>query len=315
MKKFKICIANDWVSDKQAHYLNKDGFLKALHILREKEGWDTVFIKKSSPGSFDHEYVKFKYVEDVKQGILAEKPDAILFFGDLSRPILGEFEDSKIPIAVAMSGGTFNEYVHVPDIMFVESQVYVDLFKGDAKKVVRAFGTNTTVFKPTKQPKIWDAVFPATFASWKRHDLFAEAMGKNGLACGWFQPNEPQCWEVCQEKGTALLHHQNAESVNLIYNMGKTCVITSNAQGGSQRTVLEAMACNVPVITMSDSDKTTPFIEECGIGGIVEPDAMKIREVVWDWMNRKVDTRDWVMENYSEEIYANQLKEGILSIC
>ena len=315
MKRFKLVISNDWKSDKQAHYLKKDGFLKALHILREKEGWDTIFIKQSSPGYFDHEYVQFKYVEDVKEGILAEKPDCILFFGDLSRPILKEFEDSKIPIAVALTGGTFKDYAHVPDIMFVESQVYVDMFKGDVKKVVKAFGTNTTVFKPTKQPKIWDAVFPATFASWKRHNLFAEAMGKNGLACGWFQPNEPLCWQVCQEKGTAILHHQNAESVSLLYNMSKTCLITSNAQGGSQRTVLEAMACNIPVIVMSDSDKTTEYVKECGQGSIVEPDAVKMREVVWDAFGETPTTRDWIMENYSEEIYANQLKEGILSIC
>ena len=317
MSKFRLVVANDWVSDKQAHYLNKDGFLKALHILRERDGWDTVFIKKSSPGSFDHAYVQFKYVEDVKQGILDEKPDAILFFQDLSRPILGEFEDSKIPIALALVGGTFKDYIHVPDIIFVESQVYLDSLKGDAKKVVKAFGTNTEIFYPTKQPKIFDAVFPATFASWKRHNLFAEAMGEKGLACGWFQPNEPQCWQICQEKGTAILHHQNAESVNLLYNMSRTCVITSNAQGGSQRTVLEAMACNIPVIVMSDSDKTTEFVREVGIGGIVEPDANKIREevVAWVGVGGSVNTRDFIMENYSAEIYATKLKEGIESIC
>ena len=314
MAKLKLVISNDWVSDKQAHYLNKDGFLKALHILREKEGWDTVFIKKSSPGYFDHAYVQFKYVEDVKQGILDEKPDAILFFGDLSRPILKEFEDSKIPIALALTGGTFKDYVHVPDIIFVESQVYYDDLKGSAKKVVKAFGTNTEIFHPIEQPKIFDACFPATFAGWKRHELFAEAMGSKGLACGWFQLQEPQCFQVCREKGTALLHHQNAESVNLIYNMSRTCVVTSNSHGGSQRTVLEAMACNIPVIVMQDSDKTTEYIRDCGVGEIVSPTPGAIREAVERLKDKKVNTREWILANYSEKIYAQKLKEGILSI-
>lgn len=311
----KLVVANDWYSDKQAHYLNKDGFLKSLDIFQKEYGWDVIFIKKSSPGFFQHPYVLFKYAEDVKQAILDEKPDCVLFFCDLSRPILEELKGCGIPIALAFTGGPYDDYEDAPDIIFVESQVYYDRFKARGRNVMRAFGTNTEIFKPMPQPKIFDACYPATMASWKRHHLFAEAMGSKGLVCGWWQPHEPHCWQVCQQYGTALLHHQNAESVNLIYNMSKTCVITADSTGGCQRTVLEAMSCNVPVIVTADSDKTTEYVRDCGVGEIVYPDSKSIRDAVEKWKDQKVNTREWILNNYSEHHYASKMKEGIVSIC
>lgn len=311
----KLAVVNDWFSDKMNQW-NKDGFLKCLDIFQREYGWEVIFFKKSEPGIFKHPYVYFHYVDDVKKAVLDYKPDAILGFSDLSRPYLGELKGSGIPIALAFSGGPYDDYEEVPDIIFVESQVYYDRFKARGRNVVKAFGTNTEIFKPIpEQPKIFDACYPATMATWKRHYLFAEALGSRGLVCGWWQPHEPHCWQVCQKYGTALLHHQNAESVNLIYNMSRTCVITADSTGGCQRTVLESMACNVPVIVTVDSDKTTEFVRACGVGEIVYPEPEAIRQAVEKWKNQKVSTREWILNNYSEKIYASKLKEGIMSIC
>ena len=148
-------------------------------------------------------------------------------FCDTSRPLLKDLEDCGIPLALAFTGGLFEEYVHIPDIIFTESRSYVDWLKDNgAKKVTQAFGTNTDVFKPIDQPKVWDAIFPATFAAWKRHAIFAEAVGNKGLAAGWPQPHEPQCVQYCLDAGCSVLHHQNAESMAYLYNMSRTCVVT-----------------------------------------------------------------------------------------
>lgn len=314
----KLIVTNDWWSDKMAHNLNKDGLLKALDIFQKEYGWDVKFVKKSQPGFFKHEYVLFQYVEDPKKLILEEKPDAILFFGDLARPLLGELKDCGIPIALAFSGGTFTNHINVPDIIFVESKVYLDRLSAMRENIVQAFGTNTEVFRPVKQPKIFDAVFPATFATWKRHKLFAEAGNSRWLACGWFQPREMQCWKVCRDNGIAVLHHQNAESMSLIYNMSKTCVITSDSTGGSQRTVLEAMAVGIPPVVMEDSDKTTEYVKESGFGKIVHPDPEDIRKAVEELIANPPDPQkgiDYIRSKYTAEIYAKKLKEGILDIC
>jgi glycosyltransferase involved in cell wall biosynthesis len=317
----KIVIANDWYSDKQGHYTNKDGFLRCLDIFQRDYKWEVIFIKKSSPGYFQHPYVLFKYVEDVKSEILNQKPDCILLFSDLSRPLLGELRGCGIPIAQAFTGGAYDKFEDVPDIIFVESQVYYDRFKAHGRNVVKAFGTNTEVFKPMPQPKIFDACQTCTFAGWKRHELFAEALGGGkykALACGWWQPHEPQCWQICQEKGIVLLHHQNAESVNLIYNMSRTCVLTADNSGGSQRSVLEAMAVGIPPIVMSDNDKTTEFVRESGFGKIVLPEPSAIRNAVDELIKSPPDSQigiNYIKSKYTEHHYAEKLKKGIESIC
>lgn|SRR3990167_1687739 len=311
----KLAVVNDWYDKKSAVYWNKDGILKMLSVLRDRDGWEIVFFKKHDQTfTWDHDYVKLSFSPDPKQQLLDWNPDCILFFGDFSRPIMGELAGSKIPKAICYSGGRFTDYMQVPDIVFVESKSYVDWMKPMGLNVVQAFGTNTELFKPYKQPKFFDGFFPATGAAWKRHHLFAEALGPRGLVCGWWQPHEPQCLEVCFEHNTGVLHHQMAESTAYLYSMAKTCVVTSSDIGGSQRTVLEAMACNVPVIAMSDSTMTTEYIRECGIGAIVEPEVNAIRAAVEEWKDKTVNSRDWILKNYSEYTYADKIRDGITSI-
>lgn len=313
--KFKLCVVNDWYDKKSAVFFNQDGFLKALGILANE--WEVVFFKKHDESfTFPHPCgFDLRFQPNVHDAVMAWKPDAILFFSDFSRPILKEFGGCGIPMAQAYTGGEFRDYERVANIVFVESEVYFKRFRDRGLNVKRAFGVNTELFKPMPdQPKIFDAVFPATMAAWKRHDLFAEALGSRGLACGFWQPHEPQVIENLQKHKTAILHHQNAESVALIYNMGKTCVITSRSDGGSQRAVLEAMACNTPIIVMNDSEKTSEYVLACGTGAVVEPNPDHIRRAVDEWKDKTVNTRDWVLENYSEWVYAKQMKEGIESI-
>ena len=314
----KLVVCNDWWSDKQAHYLNKDGFLRALGVLRDEYGWETKFIKfADDPGSFNHEYIRYEYSTNVKEAVLSEEPDAILVFGDLSRPLLGELRDCGIPVALAFTGGLFDQYEDVPKVIFVESKVYYDRFKSHGRNVVRAFGTNTDIFHPTPQPKLFDACYPSTMALWKRSHLFAEALGSKGIACGWFQPHEPQVWEEYQKHGVFLLHHQNAESVNLIYNASKTCVVTAGSDGGCQRTVLEAMACGIPVVAMNDSDKTTEYVLESGFGRIVAPQPSAILAAVQDLIVEAPNPQvgiDYINSKYTQHHYAKALKEGIEGI-
>jgi len=310
----KLAIANDWFDKKSAVFYNQDGFLKALQVLGEE--WEVKFFKKhDSTFQFEHPCVELNFSPDPHGAVMRWKPDAILFFADFSRPILGQFKGCGIPMGQAYSGGDFRDYEDVADIVFVESECYLNAFRERGLNTRLAFGTNTELFRPMPQPKIFDAVFPATMAGWKRHELFGEAMGPKGLACGYWHPTETNPVTECQKYGVAMLHHQWAESTALIYNMGKTCVITSTGQGGSQRTVLEALSCNVPVITMRDSDKTSEFLEKGGTGEIVPPRAVDIRKAVDKWKDKEINSRDWVKKHYSERVYANQLKEGILSIC
>lgn len=317
MEKIKLAFVWDWESPWIQRLTWKDGLARAIQILSKE--WDVKFYSIGRDTIFYHDYFPIHLKptpEELAKLILKDKPDAILVWGDMTRPTIPHLAGKGIPMALCLAGGTFRDHVDAFDLFFVESSIYKEQLKKEGRNVVRAFGTNTELFKPRKQRKVWDAIFPATFASWKRHKLFAEALGDKGLTCGWmYTSHEVDCYGICQEKGTMVLPHTPMDVLTYLYNASRTCVITSNWQGGSQRTVLEAMACNVPVIVMADSDKTTEYVQECGIGEIVLPEAKDIREAVEKWKDKEVNSREWILKNYSEHIYANKLKEGILSIC
>jgi len=312
----RLAFVWDW-NNTYKQLLNwQDGLAKAIGILSKE--WEVRAYSIGQDMIFPTPYIPIilkPSSELLAREVLNFKPDAILFFADLTRPTIPYLANRGIPMALCFAGGPFRNYVNCFDLIFVESDVYKNQFENENKKVIKAFGTNTELFKPIKQTKIWDAIFPATFALWKRHRLFAEAVGNSGLAVGWmYQDHETECWQVCQEKGTMILPYVDAETLNYLYNASRTCVITSDKTGGSQRTVLEAMACNIPVIVMSDSDKTTEYVRDCVIGEIVEPNIQAIQEAIKKWRDKKVNTREWVIQNYSAEIYAKKLKEGIESI-
>lgn len=311
---FRLAVINDWHDKKSAVFWNKDGFLKMLDVLRKRDGWEIKFFKKHDKQfEWTHDYVDLHFSTDPAKAAMDWKPDVFLGFSDFSREYLNQIKGA--PIALCYTGGRFDQYAHIPDIVFTESKSYIPWMKEKGvKKVVQAFGTNTELFKPIQMPKFWDGFFPATGARWKRHDLFAKALKDKGLVCGWWQPAEPECLQVCLDNNVGVLHHQMPESMVYLYNMAHTVVITSSDVGGSQRSVLEAMACNRPVIVMNDSTMTSEYVREAG-GGICEPNESAIKQEVEKWKGKEVKTRDWIMKNYSEYVYADKVKEGILSIC
>lgn len=322
----RLAVATDWGDKKSAFYSNKDGFLKMLQVLRDRDGWETRFFRRHPDETFvwEHDCITAHISPSPAKALLEWKPDAILLFCDFSRPIAGELEGCGIPIAQCYTGGRFTQYAHVPQLVFTESKSYIEWMKGiGVKKVVQAFGTNTELFKPMeRQPKYFDALFPATFASWKRHKLFAEALGPRGVCCGWWQDHEMDIIQDIVGKNVGVLHHQMAESMALLYNMAHTVVITSEDIGGSQRTVLEAMASNVPVVVMSDSTMTSEYVREANEAGfyagqIVEPSPGPIVEAVDRMLVTNAGTseaRRWVLDNYSEYIYADKVRDGILAL-
>lgn len=316
-RNIKLVFVWDWENPWYQMMTWKDGLAKSIQILSKE--WDVKVYSIGSDTIFQHDYFPIYLKptsEELAETILRDRPDVILVWGDLTRPTIPHLTNKGIPMALCLAGGTFRDYVDCFDLIFVESKSYLDKMKAEGINVIQAFGTNTELFKPIKQEKVWDAIFPATFANWKRHKLFAEALRDKGLACGWmYKDHETECYEVCQRSGTLVLPHTPADVLTYLYNASRTCVITSNSQGGSQRTVLEAMACNIPVMVMADSDKTTEYVQVSGYGEIVLPEVEDIKEAVEKWKNKKVNSREWILKNYSEQVYANKLKEGILSIC
>ena len=162
----KLAFVWDWENPWFQMITWKDGLSKAIQILSKE--WDVKCYSIGKDTEFQHDFFPITLKptpELLAETILEGKPDAILVFGDFTRPTIPFLAGKGIPMACNLAGGTFRKYVDAFDLIFVESKVYKDKLESEGYKVVQAFGTNTELFKPIKQPKIFDAIFPATFAN------------------------------------------------------------------------------------------------------------------------------------------------------
>lgn len=166
------------------------------------------------------------------------------------------------------------------DHVFVESEINAEDCERQGIPHSKAFGTNTEIFKPQDIPKYRDGFMAATFAAWKRHELFAEALGSRGAVAGRTQEHDTNGWLACKKKEVVMFNELTSESVAHLINSSYTVVNTSDAQGGGQRCTVEAMACGVPVIVMADSPKNCEFVRASGGGIICEPTSNAIQDAI-----------------------------------
>lgn len=202
------------------------------------------------------------------------------------------------------------------DLFMVESQINEDEFKALDVPHMRGFGVNTEIMKPEVQPKMFDAYFPATCASWKRLDLFSKALGAKGVVSGREQKTDPMGFIEARKNKTLVLPELPYNAVNSLYNASHCVVNTSSYWGGGQRTTLEALAAGVPVIVMEDSPKNREYIEESGCGLVCKPTVEAIRESVekiktWSVPETRNKCVNYIKSKWTAEHYRDALIKGI----
>lgn len=201
------------------------------------------------------------------------------------------------------------------DLYFVESKINEEEFEALGLPWKRAFGVNDQVFKPDKQPKVFDGMLQATCASWKRQWLLAEAFRDRALLCGRFQETDPQPFIRSREFGALVLPELPAEAVASLINASKAVVNTSEFWGGGQRATIESLACGTPAIVMNDSPKNREFIEESGAGIVCDPNPNAIREALTK-LTPEMSQKgiDYIKSKYTSRHYADAILEGVQSI-
>lgn len=201
------------------------------------------------------------------------------------------------------------------DLYLVESEINEKEFEALELPWMRAFGVNSSVMKPEKQPKVFDGMFAATCASWKRLDLFSLALRDKGVVCGRYQENDRMPFEHVRNNGTLLLPELKQEAVASLLNASYVCVNTSEFWGGGQRSTLEALACGVPCVVMSDSPKNCEYILESGAGLVSEPNPEAIKEAIAtikaNYEHYASKARPYIESKWTEQIYANNILKAI----
>jgi hypothetical protein len=221
------------------------------------------------------------------------------------------------PKALLFAGGPVRpDICHGFDLYFVESKISEEEFGALGLPWKRAFGVNTQIFKPEPQPKKFLAFMQATYAAWKRHTLFAEALGMEGVTAGRKQEHEKFCYEACEKAGVLTLPEVSPEVCASLINASDFVLNTAEYWGGGQRCTLEAMACGVPPVVMTDSPKNREYVEESGFGIVCEPSAPQIYEIMYSSVggfSPQVGI-DYIHSKWTEFHYADALLEGISQI-
>lgn len=177
-----------------------------------------------------------------------------------------------------------------------------------------AFGTNTDVFKPMKLPKMIPAFYPAAFARYKRHDLWAKSVPPGSIAVGELQAHEPECYEVVYENNHIGLPMIGMDSMPFLYNQSQAVVLTPEHMGGCQRAALESMACNIPVLVTNDS-KAAEFEGIWASPPKIADLSNAYFTMILTFENGDFNLReDYIMGKYDHYTYAKKLKEIIKEV-
>lgn len=227
-------------------------------------------------------------------------------------PHYNKVRNSPIKKALLFAGGPIEvQNISGFDWFFTESQINDEEFEKLGVPYTRAFGINEDIFKPLNLEKKWDGIHHGTCASWKRQWLVGQALGDRGLLVGRRQKTDRRGFDESENLGTTVLDEQPYEEVNRLINQSKTLLQTSDFWGGGQRATLEAMACGVPPIVMTDSPKNREYVEESGFGVVCEPDPVKIREAVEAIESDPKKGIGYVQSRWTSRHYAYNLLKGI----
>ncbi len=254
-----------------------------------------------------------RYFEPKDEALNEFKPDWVLFW-EAPCCINGPQKEEYLWVchlpykkALLFAGGPVrSEWMYFFDHIFVESQINADECEVQGLPHSTAFGVNEELFVPMQVPKLYDGMMHATFADWKRFDLLAKSLGNKCLAVGRLQEFDRNGYNECLSRGVTVKSETYSTELVELINSSHTVVNTSNAQGGGQRCTLEGMACDIPVIVMSDSPKNCEFVRESGYGLIVEPNEKAIREAVEKLKNLK-GGRDYIMSKWTSHHYADAI--------
>lgn len=271
----------------------------------------------------EHEVKYFEPSDDIE----SFNPDVILFWEALctsqskDKAMWDRVVNLPFKKCLLFAGGPIRAEWATPfDHIFVEGEFNKKEFDALGIKNSIAFGINEEIMRPINTVKVYDGMHHGTCASWKRQWLLAEALGNKGLVVGRFQDSDPYPFTRSKELGCNIMDEKTPEEICLLLNQSHCVVQTSEYWGGGQRCTLEAMACNIPVICMSDSPKNREYVEESGFGIVVDPSVQQIQKSVNDIkINRVMSSRlsggrDYIMSKWTSKHYADAIIKGINSI-
>ena len=216
----------------------------------------------------------------------------ILFWGDSNCPFFDGIEKYKAKKGIILTTDPVNfDNLRKLDVVFCESSPVYEACRAQGLCAVKAFGTDTNFYKPTEEAdKDIEYFYPATFSPWKLQRNIAY-LGKDLVCIGTVQPDGKEELKICEDNGVQTwTGYFKPEVIREFYD--RTLHVPIPAIHGSERTCLEAMSMNIIPTVNPQNKRTLSYVEEFIHSGYHTP-------------------RDFVVANYSPEIYAQKLLEGM----
>lgn len=242
MKKLNIALVWYWKQASSVMPNWRDGLRAALEII-EKDHSVSWFLDETIP-------------------VPEDNFDIILLWSDDSCPFIQELPKYKAKKGLCLTTNPHNpENLRAFDVVFCESVPVLREVRNFGINSVLAFGTDTDFFRPRAIKKDIEYFYPATFSPWKRQSEISY-LGSRLLCVGTVQPDGQGEFKICVDAGVKTeIGYFPPEKILGYYQRARNVVIP--AIHGSERTVLEAMSCNIlPEVTNPMNVKTRSIVEE-----------------------------------------------------
>lgn len=216
--------------------------------------------------------------------------DALIFWDDSNSGFFDIIDNYKCKKGIFLTTDPQNfDNLRKLDVVYCESEPVYEAVRAQGIHAVKAFGTDTDFFKPSDVKKDIEYFYPATFSPWKLQRNIAH-LGKKLLCVGTLQPDGLTDLAECRRTGVKIKQgYFPAEEILGYYQRAKNVLIP--AIHGSERTVLEAMACGIKSEVNKENVRTYSYIKELGESGLTP--------------------REFVVKNYSHILYAENIMKGL----
>jgi len=247
----KVLFVYDMESDLEAVW--EDGLWAALQLLKRRVDLTMYNIHGVSLPNFN-----------IKKGV-----QFILGWGAFGSPVdraLQAFIQAGAKQKVGLCiGGNAHPPVgsELYDVLFYETNWYKK-FIGNHPYSLHAFGVNTDIYKPDTVSRyaesypVWNYLTVGAFANWKRQDLLCKKTGRR-MAIGQIQKgNIQESIDIVGNLllgGVAVSDMVHPRDLARYYYMADIVYIPADINGGGERAVLEARACDRRVEIEPDNPK------------------------------------------------------------
>lgn len=226
------------------------------------------------------------------------QPDFLLFWDDSDSEMFSHLDDYKCRKGICLTTDPHNmDNLRKLDVVFVESDPIYDRVRAEGIRCIKAFGTDTDFFRPNAEvKKDIEYFYPATFSPWKLQHLIAH-LGNRLTCIGTVQPDGEAELKSCKDNGVNVeIGYFPVEKIREYYWRSNNVIIP--AIHGSERTVLEAMACGIkPMVLNHGNIRTQSYLREY--------------EQWHRGLKEGGTVRQFVVERYSHIGFCNQLRKGI----